>query len=283
MQQIRRSQMASDAMSSGATPASSCTIGSLAWCQAMVSRNAWNNTYENSSASSSVGPGNETSTHMLWEDGGMHHTAPDPKGFRELHTSDKNCKVESENVARAMSPTTRDHHYSRPATEHDLMGHSIQCASYPYSEPAAFLGTGGESVVHQNAQGVNHGRMVLPLEVTTEEPVYVNAKQYHGILRRRQLRAKAELENKVVKNRKPYLHESRHLHAMRRARDGGGRFVNTKKSDSTSNTTPCSSNSSEANKYSDSHGSEASGMQGADQYVQWGYEYQHFKVMKDWV
>nr|GMD46417.1 nuclear transcription factor Y subunit A-4-like [Ipomoea batatas] len=265
--------MASDAMSSGATPASSCTIGSLAWCQAMVSRNAWNNTYENSSASPSVGPGNETSAHMLWEDnGGMHHTAPDPKGFRELHTS-------GENVARAMSPTTREHHYSMPATEHDLMGHSI-CASYPYTEPAAFLGTGGESVV---TQGGNHGRMVLPLEVTTEEPVYVNAKQYHGILRRRQLRAKAELENKVVKNRKPYLHESRHLHAMRRARDGGGRFVNTKKSDSTSNTTPCSSNSSEANKYSDSHGSEASGMQGADQYVQWGYEYQHFKVMKDWV
>nr|GLL36582.1 nuclear transcription factor Y subunit A-7-like isoform X1 [Ipomoea trifida] len=255
MQQIRRSQMASDAMSSGATPASSCTIGSLAWCQAMVSRNAWNNTYENSSASPSVGPGNETSAHMLWEDnGGMHHTATDPKGFRELHTS---------------------------GLSH-FMFFLQQCASYPYTEPAAFLGAAGESVVHQTAQGGHHGRMVLPLEVTTEEPVYVNAKQYHGILRRRQLRAKAELENKVVKNRKPYLHESRHLHAMRRARDGGGRFVNTKKSDSTSNTTPCSSNSSEANKYSDSHGSEASGMQGADQYVQWGYEYQHFKVMKDW-
>ncbi|XP_019186696.1 PREDICTED: nuclear transcription factor Y subunit A-7-like isoform X2 [Ipomoea nil] len=279
MQQIRRSQMASDAMSSSGTPASSCTIGSFTWCQAMVSRNPWNNTlYENSSA---VDPGNNaTSAHMLWEDnGGMHHTAPEPKGFTELHTSDKNCKVESENVA--MSP-----HHSRPATEHDLMGHSI-CAPYPYTEPAFLGAAGGESVVHQSAQGV---RMVLPLEVTTEEPVYVNAKQYHGILRRRQLRAKAELENKVVKNRKPYLHESRHKHAMRRARDGGGRFVNKKKSDSTSNNTPpCSSNvnSSEAkNCISDSHGcpgSEASGMQGSAEYVQWGYEYQRFKVMKDWV
>ncbi|KAG0477100.1 hypothetical protein HPP92_013941 [Vanilla planifolia] len=102
------------------------------------------------------------------------------------------------------------------------LGQSTVCSNFSYVDQYYGL------LAAYGAQAT-HGRMLLPLGVTADGPIYVNARQYNGIVRRRKARAKAEMENKLVKVRKPYLHESRHLHAMRRPRGCGGRFLNTKK------------------------------------------------------
>ncbi|KAK4281738.1 hypothetical protein QN277_013196 [Acacia crassicarpa] len=104
----------------------------------------------------------------------------------------------------------------------------VMCAKYPYMDQ--FYGL-------FSAYGPQiPGRMMLPLNMASDSgPIYVNAKQYHGIIRRRQSRAKAVVENKLIARRKPYMHESRHLHAMRRPRGCGGRFLNMKNSKSGGN------------------------------------------------
>ncbi|KAJ4711621.1 Nuclear transcription factor Y subunit A [Melia azedarach] len=147
------------------------------------------------------------------------------------HSQDGNNGLEHAHLKHIPSgtPLSMGEHLEQNS-QMELVGHSIVLTSYPYSEPqhgGVMNPYGPQAMIPPQLYGMPHARMPLPLEME-EEPVYVNAKQYRGILRRRQSRAKAELEKKVIKVRKPYLHESRHQHAMRRARGCGGRFLNTK-------------------------------------------------------
>ncbi|KAH7554184.1 hypothetical protein ACOSQ2_029057 [Xanthoceras sorbifolium] len=103
-------------------------------------------------------------------------------------------------------------------------GQPMICSKYPYADQCyGVFSAYGPQI---------SGRVMLPLNLATDDgPIYVNAKQYHGIIRRRKSRAKAVFENKMTRKRKPYMHYSRHLHAMRRPRGCGGRFLNSKTHD----------------------------------------------------
>uniref|UniRef100_A0A0A9DJ42 Nuclear transcription factor Y subunit n=1 Tax=Arundo donax TaxID=35708 RepID=A0A0A9DJ42_ARUDO len=105
-------------------------------------------------------------------------------------------------------------------------------ACIPYTADAYYggvlTGYAPHAIAHPQQNDTANSRVPLPVQPVAEEPIYVNAKQYHAILRRRHMRAKLEAQNKLVKGRKPYLHESRHRHAMKRTRGSGGRFLNSK-------------------------------------------------------
>ncbi|KAF2547145.1 hypothetical protein F2Q70_00023937 [Brassica cretica] len=120
------------------------------------------------------------------------------------------------------------------------------CLEFGFSQPQMYT---KYPCVEEEYYGVvvsaygSQSRVMLPLNMETEDgTIYVNSKQYHGIIRRRQSRAKAASvlhHNKLSsRGRKPYMHHSRHLHALRRPRGSGGRFLNTKsqKADDTKQT-----------------------------------------------
>ncbi|KAK7371875.1 hypothetical protein VNO80_05241 [Phaseolus coccineus] len=150
----------------------------------------------------------------------------DSESSEDQSLSNNGLNEEDDDATKESQPTAPNQS-GNYGQEHQAMLHSSSSAPSRRDDcltHAPQLELIGPSFGYAPFIGMPHARMALPLEMA-QEPVYVNAKQYQGILRRRQARAKAELEKKLIKVRKPYLHESRHQHAMRRARGNGGRFA----------------------------------------------------------
>ncbi|CAJ2661063.1 unnamed protein product [Trifolium pratense] len=172
------------------------------------------------------------------------HSSSTSSTFKRTEENSMGCLIGTSSIGTSnltIHPPLVDHSQSLAHIAFhfaDPCYNGLLCASYGQQYKAyGIVSSNSDQPLHGQLMEAAPVRIPLPSDMT-EEPIYVNSKQYHAILRRRQCRAKLEAHNKLIKDRKPYLHESRHVHALKRARGAGGRFLNAKKLEESKQASP---------------------------------------------
>lgn len=176
------------------------------------------------------------------------HTFGSPHDFMEPVSTDFGTRPDSTPIPRIMVPTDRTtssttspHHYSNPVS----FPQPFHFSSYSSSNNS--LEIPHTSIQNENyiSSLANHSSnpTYLPIEFPSPQKsenilsftplrlmdgsfTQVNSKQYNRILQRRISRSTLlQTQKESQQNKRPYQHESRHKHAMRRPRGPDGRFL----------------------------------------------------------